>query len=193
MGMKKENVEILRPSEKLPGIWEYAPGIVTANLQNLVNWGRKNSMWYALFGIACCAIEMACTGAASYDFDRFGMVPRASPRQSDIMLVAGTVTEKMAPVVKRLYEQMAEPRWVLAMGACAINGGPYHGAYNVINGVDKIIPVDVYVPGCPPRPEALLQGVVRLQESIQKSGFPAERPKIVIPETATGTEGGARA
>ncbi len=135
-----------------------------------VDWARLSSIWPMTFGIACCAIEMMSTGMAHFDLDRFGMgVFRASPRQADLMIVAGTVNVKMAPVVKRLHEQMPEPKYVIAMGACTIGGGPYcvHG-YNVIKGVDNLIPVDVYVPGCPPRPEALLDGLMRLQEKIRK-------------------------
>jgi NADH-quinone oxidoreductase subunit B len=134
-----------------------------------VDWARLSSIWPITFGIACCAIEMMATGMAHFDLDRFGMgVFRASPRQSDLMIVAGTVNVKMAPVVKRLYEQMPEPKYVLAMGACAVGGGPYvkHG-YNVVKGVDHIIPVDVFVPGCPPRPEALLDGLMAIQEMIR--------------------------
>lgn len=154
---------------------ENIPGIVTANLQKLVNWSRRSSMWYMLFGIACCAIEMMATGASRYDFDRFGMVFRASPRQSDLMIVAGTVNEKMATRIRNLYDQMPEPKYVIAMGACATNGGPYHDAYNVVQGVDKIVPVDVYVPGCPPRPEALMYAVLQLQEKVKYENLQVER------------------
>ena len=147
------------------------PGIITTSLAKVVNWSRKSSLWYMLFGIACCAIEMMGAGAARYDLDRFGSIFRASPRQSDLMIVAGTVNEKMAPRVRQLWEQMAEPRYVIAMGACATNGGPYWDAYNVVQGVDKIVPVDIYVPGCPPRPEALMYGILKLQERIAKEGL----------------------
>ena len=155
-----------RSAEMLPPLAQHLPGVFTSTVQSLVNWARSNSLWYMTFGIACCAIETMHTGGPKYDFDRFGMVPRASPRQSDLMIVAGTVTEKMAPRIKQLYEQMSEPRWVLALGGCASNGGPYHEGYNVVDGVDKIVPVDIYVPGCPPRPEALLHGITLLQEKI---------------------------
>ncbi len=165
-----------RSAEGLPPLLQHMPGIFTGTVQSLVNWARSNSIWYMTFGIACCAIEMMATGASKYDFDRFGMIPRASPRQSDLMIVAGTVTEKMAPRVKQLYDQMSEPRWVLALGGCASNGGPYHQGYNVVDGVDKIVPVDIYVPGCPPRPEALLHGILLLQEKIKRLQIPAGAP-----------------
>ncbi len=152
------------------GVAERLPegSVVTTSLDTVLNWARTSSLWYMLFGIACCAIELMATGAARYDFDRFGMMFRASPRQSDLMIVAGTVTKKMAKRIKRLYEQMAEPRYVIAMGACAISGGPFYDSYNVVPGVDEVIPVDVYIPGCPPRPEALLQGCLKLHERIKK-------------------------
>ncbi|GAB6877487.1 NADH-quinone oxidoreductase subunit B [Thermaerobacter litoralis] len=162
-----------RAAERLPGVWEYLPGVITTNLQTLVNWGRKNSLWYLLFGIACCAIEMMAAGASRIDLDRLGSVFRASPRQADMMIVAGTVTEKMAPVIKTLYDQMAEPKYVIAMGACASNGGPYYQGYNVVDGVDKIVPVDVYVAGCPPRPEALIYAIMKLQDKVARANLPA--------------------
>jgi NADH-quinone oxidoreductase subunit B len=134
-----------------------------------LEWSRENSMWYFAFGLACCAIEvLMAAGAARFDLDRFGMMFRATPRQSDLMIVAGTVTKKMAPIVERLYEQMAEPRYVIATGSCAIAGGPFADSYAVLKGVDKIIPVDVYVPGCPPRPEALIFSVMELKKKMRE-------------------------
>src|SRR5262252_732774 len=142
-------------------------GIVTTTLEELYNWGRKNSVWPMTFGLACCAIEMIATSMARYDLARFGAeVFRPSPRQADLIIVSGTVTKKMAPQVVRLYNQMAEPKYVIAMGACAISGGPFKQGYNVLKGIDRYIPVDVYIPGCPPRPEALLHAFMELQRKI---------------------------
>jgi NADH-quinone oxidoreductase subunit B len=162
--------------------------VLVVKSDELLAWARKSSLWYLLFGIACCAIEMMTTGSARYDLDRFGIFHRGSPRQADMMFVAGSVNRKMAPVVKRLYDQMAEPKWVIAMGACACTGGPHRQYPNVILGVDKIIPVDVYVPGCPPRPEALMFAILELQRKIQgkvdaeELGTPADQPATFAEE-----------
>ena len=144
------------------------PGIMQVPADLLLAASRKSSLWPMTFGLACCAIEMIATYMAHYDLDRFGIVPWPSPRQSDVMIVAGTVTKKMAPAVKLLYEQMPNPKWVISMGACATNGGPYTRYDRVLQGVDKIIPVDVYVPGCPPRPEALIDSFLALQDQIME-------------------------
>ena len=143
---------------------------VLGPLNALVNWGRCGSIWPVTFGLACCAIEMMATGASTHDLDRFGIIFRASPRQADCMVVAGTLSKKMAPVLRRVYDQMPEPRYVLAMGSCACSGGLLQ-SYAVTQGVDQIVPVDVYVPGCPPRPEALFDGFIKLQEKINKEQF----------------------
>ena len=155
--------------------YQHDPGASTALvttstnvLENLINWSRRSSMFYLLFGLACCGIELMQTGGPRADLDRFGSVPRATPRQSDLMIVAGTLTYKMAIRCKLLYEQMAEPKYVISMGSCANCGGLFQLSYSVVKGVDKIIPVDVYVPGCPPRPEALTEGFLRVQELVKR-------------------------
>ena len=145
-------------------------GYLTTNLNSLITWARSGSLWPMTFGLACCAVEMMHTGASRYDLDRFGSVFRPSPRQSDVMIVAGTLTNKMAPALRKVYDQMAEPRYVISMGSCANGGGYYHYSYAVVRGCDRIIPVDVYVPGCPPTAEALLYGVLQLQKKIRRTG-----------------------
>ena len=141
-------------------------------MDDLINWGRSNSLWPLTFATSCCGIEFMAVGAARYDFARFGFeVARASPRQADMIMVAGTITHKMAPVLKRLYDQMADPKYVVAVGGCAISGGPFKKSYHVLNGVDKILPIDVYIPGCPPRPEALLYGMMQLQRKVKLEKF----------------------
>jgi NADH dehydrogenase (ubiquinone) Fe-S protein 7 len=142
---------------------------VISKVDTLVNWARKGSMWPMTFGLACCAVEMMHTGASRYDLDRFGIIFRPSPRQSDVMIVAGTLTNKMAPALRKVYDQMPEPRWVISMGSCANGGGYYHYSYSVVRGCDRIVPVDIYVPGCPPTAEALLYGLLQLQKKIKRT------------------------
>ena len=144
-------------------------GFVVANLDGLVNWARTGSLWPMTFGLACCAVEMIHAYMARYDLDRMGLVPRGSPRQSDVMIVAGTLCNKMAPALRKVYDQMAEPRWVISMGSCANGGGYYHYSYSVVRGCDRIVPVDVYVPGCPPTAEALIYGILQLQKKIRRT------------------------
>ncbi len=143
-------------------------GFVTTKLNNLVNWARSGSMWPMTFGLACCAVEMMHAYMSRYDLDRFGIVTRGSPRQSDVMIVAGTLCNKMAPALRKVYDQMPDPKWVISMGSCANGGGYYHYSYSVVRGCDRIIPVDIYVPGCPPTAEALLYGIMQLQKKIKR-------------------------
>ena len=145
-------------------------GFVVANVDKLVNWARTGSLWPMTFGLACCAVEMIHAYVSRYDLDRFGVVPRPSPRQSDVIIVAGTLTNKMAPAFRKVYDQMAEPRWVISMGSCANGGGYYHYSYSVVRGCDRVVPVDVYVPGCPPTAEALIYGIMQLQKKIKRTG-----------------------
>jgi NADH-quinone oxidoreductase subunit B len=181
-----------------------SPGmIVPLDLQNQVkittldriyNWSRRNSMWPMMFGLACCAIEMICTAASRFDFSRFGMeVLRPSPRQADVMIVSGTVTKKMVPQIVRLYNQMAEPKYVIAMGACASGGGPFKEGYNVVSGIDRFIPVDVYIPGCPPTPQALMHGLITLQKKVDRESIKTVRwyqkqPVAAIPVPVLGPD-----
>ncbi len=177
--------EMENPNEATPDVPEdLSAQVAITNMADLIkgaldtpyNWGRRNSIWPMMFGLACCAIEMICTAAGRYDMARFGMeVMRPSPRQSDLMIVSGTVTKKMLPQIVRLYNQMPEPKYVIAMGACASGGGPFKEGYNVVAGVDKFIPVDVYIPGCPPTPQALLHGFMKLQEKIDNQSINRER------------------
>ncbi len=145
-------------------------GFLLSSVDKVVNWARTGSLWPMTFGLACCAIEMMQVAASRYDLDRLGVVFRPSPRQSDLMIVAGTLTNKMAPALRKVYDQMAEPRWVISMGSCANGGGYYHYSYAVVRGCDRVVPVDIYVPGCPPTAEALLYGILQLQKKIRRTG-----------------------
>ena len=165
----QDNETLEKMAEKLR---EGGTNVILGCLYEFIDWGRSNSLWPLTFATSCCGIEFMAVGAARYDFARFGFeVARASPRQADFIMVAGTITDKMAPVLKRLYDQMAEPKYVIAVGGCAISGGPFNKSYHVVNGVDKILPVDVYIPGCPPRPESLLYGMIQLQRKVKVEKF----------------------
>jgi NADH-quinone oxidoreductase subunit B len=150
-------------------------GFVLTSVDALLDWARTGSMWPMTFGLACCAVEMIHAYMSRYDLDRFGIVPRPSPRQSDVMIVAGTLTNKMAPALRKVYDQMPEPRWVISMGSCANGGGYYHYSYSVVRGCDRIVPVDIYVPGCPPTAEALVYGILQLQKKIQREDTRIDR------------------
>ncbi len=152
-------------------------GFVTGKLDEVINWARTGSLWPMTFGLACCAIEMMQTGASRFDLDRFGIIFRPSPRQSDLMIVAGTLTNKMASALRKVYDQMPSPKWVISMGSCSNGGGYYYYSYSVVRGCDRIVPVDVYVPGCPPTPEALIYGILKLQEKIKRTNTLANKIK----------------
>jgi len=188
--MKRENIN----STKFDIPPELQNQVAITTLDKIYNWGRRSSVWPLMFGLACCAIEMICTAASRYDFARFGMeVMRPSPRQADMMIVSGTVTKKMIPQIVRLYNQMPEPKYVVAMGACASGGGPFKEGYNVVSGVDRYVPVDVYIPGCPPTPQALLHGLITLQrkidaQSIKTARWYAKEPIEAIPVPVLGPD-----
>lgn len=184
--------ELTSPGFEIPPELQTAVTITT--LDKILNWGRRNSLWPMMFGLACCAIEMICAAASRYDISRFGMeVMRPSPRQADVMLVSGTVTKKMVPQIVRLYNQMGEPKYVIAMGACASGGGPFKDGYNVVSGIDRFIPVDVYIPGCPPTPQALLHGLITLQKKVDNEPIKGSRwfskdPVAPIPVPVLGPD-----
>ncbi len=194
--IKSMPYEDFNDNETLEELKRSGSSVMVTTLDSIVNWGRSNSVWPLTFATSCCGIEMMAAGGARHDFARFGIeVYRASPRQADVIVVAGTIVRKMAPVLKRLYDQMADPKYVIAMGACAVSGGPfYYNSYSVVRGVDQVIPVDVFIPGCPPRPEALLYGVMQLQRKIKmQTLLKAEgEPSVAEPEISTSTEDKSR-
>lgn len=175
-GSVLETGEPLRPGAEQDQVLRHVTGelqdkgFLVANMDKLVNWARTGSLWPMTFGLACCAVEMMHAYVSRYDLDRFGVVPRPSPRQSDVIIVAGTLCNKMAPAFRKVYDQMAEPRYVISMGSCANGGGYYHYSYSVVRGCDRVVPVDIYVPGCPPTAEALVYGVLQLQKKIRRTG-----------------------
>ena len=176
----KNNDYLLRMAEELN---RDGAGIVLSTVDDVINWGRSNSVWSLALGTSCCAIEFMALGAARYDMARFGFeVTRNSPRQADLLMVLGTIAYRMAPLMKRLYDQMAEPKYVIAVGGCTISGGPFRKGYHVVDGIDKIIPVDVYIPGCPPRPEAFFYGMMQLQRKIKMERFLGGRNRKEKPE-----------
>jgi len=179
MGMKGIKDEEFRDNETLKQLQDSGTNVFLTKIDDVINWGRKNSLWPLTFATSCCGIEMMAAGAPRHDFARFGMeVYRASPRQADVIVIAGTITNKMAPVLKMLYDQMSEPKYVVAMGECAISGGPFYlNSYHVVKGVEHIIPVDVFIPGCPPRPEALLYGMMQLQRKIGTETIKSRRKR----------------
>ncbi|MBT7276413.1 MAG: NADH-quinone oxidoreductase subunit B [Woeseiaceae bacterium] len=172
VGLTKSDASIVTHDDILASNDDFQEkGFMVTSMDSLINWARTGSMWPMTFGLACCAVEMMHAGAARYDLDRFGIIFRPSPRQSDVMIVAGTLVNKMAPALRKVYDQMPEPRWVISMGSCANGGGYYHYSYSVVRGCDRIVPVDVYVPGCPPTAEALLYGLIQLQKKIHKNSI----------------------
>ena len=181
MGVKKPSIRSMKYEEfknndyleeMMDELRKNGTNVVLTSLDQLINWGRSNSLWSLTFGTSCCGIEFMAVGCARYDFSRFGFeVTRNSPRQGDVLLVLGTITHRMAPLMKRLYNQLSEPKYVVAVGGCTISGGPFKNSYHVVNGIDKVIPVDVYIPGCPPRPEAFYYGLMQLQRKIQVEKF----------------------
>ena len=184
--MDVKEIKMVTP-DAFPGSVEHTPdgGILVTKLDDVINWARSNSLWPLVFGTSCCAIEMMSAASAKYDWSRFGFeVARATPRQADLIIIAGTIVIKMAPVLKRLYDQMADPKYVIAMGACAISGGPfYYNTYSVVKGADHVIPVDVYIPGCPPRPEALLHSMITLQQKIKHTSNRKPEKYIALPNS----------